>query len=94
MTRLGEDEIEAALAQVPLWRRDGDAIVRTIPSKGFMRALDLAIAIGHLAETANHHPELSVRWGSLTIRLSTHDAGGLTARDFDLAGGIDRLADG
>jgi 4a-hydroxytetrahydrobiopterin dehydratase len=89
-----DDEIGAELDHLPAWRRDGPAIVRTVPFKGFMRPLLLATAIGHLAERANHHPELIVRWGSLTIRLWTHDTDGLTARDFALARRIDDLLGG
>ncbi|TDR93665.1 4a-hydroxytetrahydrobiopterin dehydratase [Enterovirga rhinocerotis] len=93
MTRLTDDAIEAALVRLPGWHRDGEAIVRIVALKGFMRPLLLANAIGHLADQADHHPELTVAWGSLTIRLWTHVAGGLTQRDFDLAERIDRIVD-
>lgn len=92
MSQLQGEEIEAELAQVPEWSRDGDAITRTIAFKGFMRPLLLANAIGHLADRANHHPELTIRWGALTIRLWTQDTGGLTERDFALAREIDLIA--
>lgn len=90
---LDDTTIAAALIKRPEWRRDGDAITRTVKLKGFARPLLLANAIGHLAEEADHHPDLTVSYGSLTIRLSTHDAGGLSERDFALAGRIDDLAD-
>lgn len=91
MSRLTEAEIESELTRHPDWRRDGEAITRTFAFKGFMRPMLLANAIAHLADQANHHPELTVRWGALALRLWTHDAGGLTERDFALAARIDML---
>jgi 4a-hydroxytetrahydrobiopterin dehydratase len=93
MPRLTDDEIDAALKERSDWTREGDAIVRTVAFKGFMRPLLLANAIGHRADRMNHHPELTIRWGSLTVRLWTHDDGGLTEADFTLAGRIDALID-
>lgn len=90
--RLDEDDVARRLASSPAWQREGDAITRTFAFKGFMRPALLANAIAHLAEQANHHPELTIRWGSLTVRLRTHDADGLTERDFALAERIDAVA--
>lgn len=92
MSHLTDERIQSELSRIPAWSRDGDAITRTVTFKGFMRPLLLANAIGHLADRANHHPELTIRWGALTIRLWTHDAGGLTERDFALAREIDLIA--
>lgn len=89
---LDEADLAAALARLPDWQRDGDAITRTFAFKGFMRPTLLANAIAYLAEQANHHPELTIRWGSLTVRLWTHDTGGLTERDVALAAKIDGIA--
>lgn len=90
--KLDETDITSALARLPDWRREGEAITRTFAFKGFMRPMLLANAIAHLAEQANHHPELIINWGSLTVRLWTHVADGLTERDFALAGRIDAIA--
>lgn len=92
MSRLTEPDIAAALARLPEWRRDGIAISRTFAFKGFMRPMLLANAIAHLAEQANHHPELIINWGSLEVRLWTHVADGLTEHDFALARRIDEIA--
>lgn len=80
--------------ELPGWSFDGDAISRRFALKGFARPLLLANAIGHLAEAANHHPDLAISYGSLTCRLTTHDAGGVTERDLALALRIDALAAG
>lgn len=91
MDRLNDEMVAAELGKLSEWRRDGDAIVRRVTLKGFAAPLLLANAIGWLAETADHHPDLAVSYGSLTIRLTTHDAGGVTRRDIDLATRIDTL---
>lgn len=89
---LSPDALEGRLARdLPEWQREGAAITRRIALKGFARPLLLANAIGHLAEQANHHPDLIVSYGSLTIRLTTHEAGGVTERDLALGARIDGL---
>ena len=92
MSRLTDQDIATYLARLPEWRREGETITRIFAFKGFMRPTLLANAIAHLADRANHHPELTIRWGSLTVRLWTHDAGGLTERDFALARRIGEIA--
>lgn len=91
MQRLTQEAIAGELGKLSGWRQDGDAIVRRVTLKGFAAPLLLANAIGWLAEEADHHPDLTVSYGSLTIRLTTHDAGGVTRKDIDLAGRIDGL---
>lgn len=89
-----EDELATALGRdLPAWRCKGDVILRTIRTDGWKSSLLLANAIGHLAELAWHHPDLLVRFGSVEIRLTTHSAGGITAKDLALAAKIDTLAD-
>ncbi|MDB5590068.1 4a-hydroxytetrahydrobiopterin dehydratase [Enterovirga sp.] len=90
---LDEAAIAGRLRELPGWTREGVAIARLVRLKGFARPLLLANAVGHLAEAANHHPDLAVSYGSLRIRLTTHDAGGLTDRDFTLAARIEALLD-
>lgn len=90
---LDEAAIAGRLRELPAWTREGVAITRLVRLKGFARPLLLANAVGHLAEAANHHPDLAVSYGSLRIRLTTHDAGGLTDRDFTLAARIEALLD-
>ncbi|HEY8450038.1 MAG TPA: 4a-hydroxytetrahydrobiopterin dehydratase [Bacillota bacterium] len=90
MSRLSEDEIAARLAALPGWTREGNAIRRTYRLASFREALFFVNAVAALAESANHHPDIDIRYKQVTLTLTTHDAQGLTARDFDLAAAIDR----
>ena len=82
--------VDAAIAGSP-WRREGSELVRVAKRQGFLGALSLVNAVGFLAEAADHHPDIDIRWDTVTLRLTTHSAGGLTGRDIDLAAAIDRL---
>lgn len=88
---LAPDEIRRRMPGVPQWRRRGGAIVRTWTFEDFPAALAFINRVGALAEASNHHPDISNSWATVTLRLTTHDAGGLTERDFDLARRIDAL---
>jgi 4a-hydroxytetrahydrobiopterin dehydratase len=90
--RLSEDEIMARLAQLPGWRREGDAIRRTVELVDFPAAVAFVVRVGFLAEAAGHHPDIDIRWRRVTLTLTTHDAGGLTDKDFDLAAAIERVS--
>lgn len=90
MSKLTAGEIKAALTTVPLWRRTGPAIRRTYEFADFPGALRFVNAVARLAEKANHHPDIDIRWNRVTLALSTHDAGGLTAKDFALARNCDQ----
>lgn len=92
VARSTEDEIVASLAGLPTWRRDGDRITRDVTCASFADAIAFVVRIGFLAEAADHHPDLDVRWRTVTVTLSTHDCGGLSARDFALAAEIDVVA--
>ncbi len=89
MRRLTEDEIATRLAGLPGWERDGDAIRRAYRFADFKAAMAFANVVADKAEARDHHPDVLVQWGCVTLTLSTHDAGGLTARDFDLAREVD-----
>lgn len=91
MGLLDEDALGRELADVPAWSRDGDTITRTIEAVSFPAAIALVVAVGELAEEADHHPDIDIRWRTVTFVLSTHSAGGLTAQDFALARAIDGL---
>ena len=70
---------------LPHWRLEGSALQRLYKVKGFRSALLAANAIGHMAETAWHHPDLAISWGKVEVSLWSHDAGGVTERDMALA---------
>jgi 4a-hydroxytetrahydrobiopterin dehydratase len=89
---LGEDEIDALLRDRPGWERDGDAIARTFDRGDFAGSVEFVRLIAEPAEAMDHHPDLSISWSRVRVSLSTHSAGGLTARDFELARRIDQLA--
>lgn len=72
------------------WSLDGAQLVRRLRTRDFAAALALAVRVGELADLADHHPDLLVRWGELSIRLWTHSAGGLTELDFTLARWLDQ----
>jgi 4a-hydroxytetrahydrobiopterin dehydratase len=92
MPPLPDDDVTARLAELPGWARTGDEIVRTYELPTFPAVIELVGRIADAAESANHHPDLDIRYRKLRVALSTHDAGGLTDKDFALATEIDRLA--
>ena len=92
MDLLSEDAITRELAEVPGWTRSGDAITTTVQQKDFAAAMLYAAAVGHFAEAANHHPDITIEWNKVTLTLSTHSAGGLTGADFALARRIGTLS--
>jgi len=92
MDKLSDAEIETRLAKIEGWQREGDAITRTFTLPGFPAALVFASAVGQLAERRNHHPDILIRYRDVTLTLSTHDAGGLSVKDFELAGDINAIA--
>lgn len=90
MPRLSDDEVAAALAGRG-WDREGDEIVKVVKAKDFAGALAFVNAVGERAEAANHHPDIDIRWNTVTLRLSTHSEGGLTEKDTALAAEIDGI---
>ena len=92
MDLLTETEISAELAELPAWTREGNAIVTVAVRKDFRDALLYLGAVAYLAEKANHHPDVAISWNRVTLTLSTHSAGGLTANDFALARQISALS--
>ncbi|MFT4294287.1 MAG: 4a-hydroxytetrahydrobiopterin dehydratase [Micropruina sp.] len=90
---LTEDEVDRQLAELPGWRRDGDALVAVIEAPGFPAAVALVDAVAEEAERFNHHPDIDIRWRTTHWRLSTHDAGGITQLDIELAHRIAECAD-
>jgi 4a-hydroxytetrahydrobiopterin dehydratase len=87
--KLGAAAITSALADVPGWELKGDGIERQYRFADFTRAFAFMARVALLAEKADHHPEWSNVYNRVDIRLTTHDAGGISARDFALARAID-----
>jgi 4a-hydroxytetrahydrobiopterin dehydratase len=89
---LGEAEIARRLAQLPGWERRGDRIARSFRFADFSQAFGWMASVALVAERMNHHPEWRNVWARVEVELTTHDARGLTERDFELAAAMDRLA--
>ena len=83
--KMDEARILLALTVLPDWKRDGDILSRTFQFKDFPAAMKFVNIVADLAEQAQHHPDIDIRWNKVTLALTTHDAGGLTAKDFALA---------
>lgn len=92
MAKLDDAQIQERLAQAEGWRlNEAGEIIKTYTFSGFPQSLMFATAVGVLAEAAQHHPDITIKWNKVTLALTTHDAGGLTDKDFDLARQIDAL---
>ena len=90
---LSQEEVDRALAtELPKWSQDGDSITRSVKAPSFMDGIDLVQRVAEVAEDLDHHPDIDIRWTTVTFTLSTHSAGGLTMKDLRLASDIDRLA--
>jgi 4a-hydroxytetrahydrobiopterin dehydratase len=89
---LSSQEINTSLERVPGWAREGSEIVRTFTFPKFENSIQFVNQVAVEAERADHHPDILVQYNKVTLRLSTHDAGGLSERDFVFAGVADRLA--
>ena len=74
------------------WERDGNELVKVVRKYDFRGALSYVNDVGRLAEEAGHHPDIDIRYNRVRLALTTHDAGGLTQKDFQMARRIDSLA--
>jgi 4a-hydroxytetrahydrobiopterin dehydratase len=91
MALLARDEIDSRLADAEEWSLEGEAIVREVTCGDFAGSVALVDRIAPVADELNHHPDLGISWDTVTITVSTHSEGGLTASDFELAERIDAL---
>jgi len=91
MALLGDEEIEKRLADLTGWRREGETIAKDFKRGDFVGSVEFVSSLVAPAEEMNHHPDLEISWDTVTVRLSTHSAGGLTAADFELAARIEAL---
>jgi len=92
--RLSDSDIDQGLAGLPDWRRDGQALVRTVELADFPQAIEVVDRVAVQAERADHHPDIDIRWRTLTFTCSTHSEGGVTQADLDLAKVIDEIVAG
>jgi 4a-hydroxytetrahydrobiopterin dehydratase len=92
MAKLTDEEVRSALEQLPAWGREEDEIVREFELPTFPEAIEFVVKVGDLAQAADHHPDLDIRYTKVRVALTSHDEGGLTSRDTGLAKKIDALA--
>jgi 4a-hydroxytetrahydrobiopterin dehydratase len=94
MNVLDDEQIKESLDRLPGWLRDGDVLVRSVKRRNWREAIGLLDAVAQEAERRNHHPDICVTgYRTVTFRLTTHSAGGITTNDVELAAAIDRLAE-
>jgi 4a-hydroxytetrahydrobiopterin dehydratase len=90
--RIADADVDQWLQSHAGWERRADEIRKVFDRAAFADAIAFVVRIGFLAEAADHHPDLDIRWRTVTVALTTHDAGGLSQRDLDLAESIDTVA--
>jgi 4a-hydroxytetrahydrobiopterin dehydratase len=91
MPKLPQAELERSLRDLPGWAVKNNAITKTYKHDSFAEAIVFVNAVAHLAELANHHPDIDIRYKNVTIALTTHDQGGLTEKDINLARRIEEI---
>ncbi len=91
---LDADSIRDAVALLDGWSGDATAISRTVEAAGFPEAIALVVQVARAAEEMDHHPDIDIRWRTVTFHCVTHSAGGVTGRDIALAQRIDELVSG
>lgn len=92
MALLSDSEVEARLGELEGWRRSGEEIIKTFERGDFVGSVRFVESLVESAEEMGHHPDLEISWDKVTVKISTHSEGGLTANDFELAKKIDALA--
>jgi 4a-hydroxytetrahydrobiopterin dehydratase len=92
MALSSDNEIEAKLADLDGWERRGDAIAKDFDRGDFVGSVRFVDSLVAPAEAMGHHPDLETSWSTVTVTISTHSEGGLTAADFELAAKIDALS--
>ena len=90
---IATSEIEAKIKKIPEWEVEKKTLIRSFEFDEFMDGIDFVNGVAEIAEEANHHPDIDIRWGKVDVYLTTHSAGGLTESDFEVAKRIDTLMD-
>lgn len=91
MAKLTETQIQKKLHTLPDWKYEGGTLVREYTFADFAAAFAFVARLAMLAEKANHHPDIDIRYNKVRVALVSHDAGGVTERDIAMAGEISRL---
>lgn len=88
---MDEQAVDAALRERPEWSLEDGAIKRSVDAPSFLAGIEIVDEVAKAAEAAGHHPDIDIRWRTVTFALVTHSAGGLTGHDFAMAGTIDEI---
>jgi 4a-hydroxytetrahydrobiopterin dehydratase len=94
MAVLTNDQVDAALPNLTGWDRADGALRRSIKFPTFLEGIEAVRRVAEFAEQKDHHPDIDIRWRTVTFVLVTHSAGGITEKDLEMAGAIDRLLAG
>ncbi len=92
IAKFSEEQIADGLRDLPEWAEVGETIQRTYLFRDFVTSMRFVAAVGQHAEQVQHHPDMLIRYTKVTLTLATHDAGGITAKDFESARAYDSLA--
>ena len=93
MAVLTTPEVTAALSDLPGWEHSDGALRRSVEFAGFLDGIDAVRRVGEHAEREDHHPDIDIRWRTVTFALVTHSEGGITTKDVAMAADINRLLD-
>ena len=91
MPVLDEKTVRQKLSSMPLWSLEGGELVRNSTFENFVEAMQFVNSVAELAEGAGHHPDIDIRYNKVRLALVTHDAGGLTAKDFEMAAELSKI---
>jgi 4a-hydroxytetrahydrobiopterin dehydratase len=91
MAVLSNEEVDAALPSLDGWERTGGALKRSVKFPAFLAGVDAVRRVAEYAESQDHHPDIDIRWRTVTFVLVTHSEGGITQKDLDMAGQLDRI---
>ena len=91
MPALTAKQVSLRLKAVPDWSKRARTILRTFEFKGFLEGIDFVNRVARKAQKANHHPDIDIRFNKVTLKLTTHDEGGITEKDFSVARQCDEV---
>ena len=92
LQKLSESEVESKLSELPEWSEMNGSIQRTYQFADFVGSIRFVNGLADYAEDVQHHPDILIRYNKVTVTVSTHDAGGITEKDFDLAAHADQTS--
>jgi 4a-hydroxytetrahydrobiopterin dehydratase len=87
------DEVATEILEIPGWSKDGGTLYREFSFETYLAGVVFAVAVAHQSEGLNHHPDLGIGYKKVTVRVSTHDVGGISPYDFELARRVSALVD-